>query len=149
MLILAITPAMFMNLGIEIRRAMNMHRRPAVMTLVTAVINACVTIPLVFLKGGTGAALGTLAACIFNSSYMTWYYKKKLGLEMGRFWKQMLLMAIPALISFLIGFGARMLYSVGSIPVFAASIVGYTIVFWGISLAYAKLRHIPLFKGEG
>lgn len=144
LLMCALTPAMFLNLGIEIRRAMDMHYRPAIVMLFTAIFNACITIPFVHYLGATGAALGTMVACYFDASYLIIYYKKRLGLNMTRFLKGIMEISLPVIFAFVIGALARQIYSVDSIFSFVIFIVVYTLLFWSLVFVYTRIRNISL-----
>ena len=100
---LAVTPAMFLNLGIEIRRAYNKHRIPAIATFITALINAVVTVFFVNLFGVSGAALGTMGASFCNVIFINVYYKKVLALNMWRLWKNILGLSVPVIACLIIG----------------------------------------------
>ncbi len=77
------------NLGIEIQQAKNKHRFRAIAYAIVAVANIAVSIPLSMLWGGLGAAIGTgLTTLIGKGILMNWYYRRHVGLEIGRFWKE-------------------------------------------------------------
>ena len=102
-LMMAVTPAMFLNLGIEIRRAYDKHKIPAIATFITAWINAVVTVFLIKLFGVSGAALGTMGASFCNIIFINIYYTKALSLNMWRLWKQILGLSVPVVICLIIG----------------------------------------------
>ena len=77
------------NLGIEIQQAKNKHRFRAIAYAVVAVANIALSIPLAMLLGGLGAAIGTaITTFIGKGVLMNWYYRRHIGLEIGRFWKE-------------------------------------------------------------
>ncbi len=88
LLIIPVTVPLIQNVGVEIQRAKNMHKARAVVYFFVAVGNILLSIPLIKLWGGVGAAAGTAAALILgNIIFMNWYYHKKIGLDMFYFWK--------------------------------------------------------------
>lgn len=97
LLICPVAIPLIQNLGIEIRRAMNEHKIISLIMLGMAVLNVIISIFLVKVWGVLGAALGTTISLVFNSVITNLFYKFKLKLEMGRFWKS-ILSIIPALI---------------------------------------------------
>ena len=76
------------GVGIEIQRAMNMHKFRSLVYLAVAIGNALISIPLCIRWQGLGAAIGTTAATfVGNVLLMNWYYHKKIGLNIPAFWK--------------------------------------------------------------
>ena len=75
--------------GIEIQRAMNMHKFRSITYSIVAVINALLLIPACKFWGGIGAA-----GCVLLTTFcgqvipMNWYYNKKIGLNIRWFWKK-------------------------------------------------------------
>lgn len=79
------------NIGIEIRKAKNKHKLPAIVYSVGAIFNILITIPLVVKFGAIGSAIGTsLSLFIFNGVFINIYYHKVIGLNILRFWKEIL-----------------------------------------------------------
>jgi O-antigen/teichoic acid export membrane protein len=86
------------NIGIEIQRAKNMHKFRSWIYLVIAIGNIAISIPLAKNFGAIGAAIGTaLAIFIGNGLIMNWYYHNKVGLDIKRFYKE-IISFIPSLI---------------------------------------------------
>ena len=111
--------------------AQNKHRFRSLVYLGIAVANVAGTWFLMQTPLGViGAALMTGIALIIGQGFiMNWYYSKKTGLEIGRFWKELIktfiipvLMCVSALvISRFIDFY--------SIPLLLSGIVVYTLIF--------------------
>ena len=98
LLIVPVTVPLIQNLGIEIQRAKNLHKVRSIIYLIMAIANIFISIPLIQIWDSIGAALGTAIALIAcNCIFMNIYYHKKIGLDMGYFWKQ-IAGFIPALI---------------------------------------------------
>lgn len=83
--------------------AKNKHKFRSLVYLGIAVVNVIGTWFLMQIWGVIGAALMTGIAVILGQGLvMNWYYWKKTGLEMGRFWKQVgTVYVIPSLLCFL------------------------------------------------
>lgn len=75
----------------SILQAKNMHQFRAKIYLLIAIVNIFGTLLLVQRFGIIGAAIPTGAAYILgNGLIMNWYYWKKVGLDIPRFWKNLL-----------------------------------------------------------
>ncbi len=76
------------NVFLNIIVAKNKHRFRSIVYLGIAIANVIGTWILLKSMGVVGAALMTGAARIIGQGFiMNWYYDKKIGLEVGRFWK--------------------------------------------------------------
>ncbi len=91
LLIAAITIPLIQNLGIEIQRAKNQHKFRSLVYLLIAFLNITVSIPLAQKYGEIGCAAGTAGSLLIgNGIIMNWYYHKKMGIDVIRFWKSIL-----------------------------------------------------------
>jgi O-antigen/teichoic acid export membrane protein len=119
------------NIGIEIQRAKNKHKFRSVIYLLIAVSNIFISIPLIRLWGGAGAAAGTaISLAVGNIIVMNIYYHYRVGIDILYFWKQILFI-LPGLILPTV-FGSVFLFWTGNHMTwfrFAAGIIGYVIVF--------------------
>lgn len=98
LLIIPVTIPLIQNIGIEIQRAKNMHKVRSVVYFFIAIGNVILSFFLIRLYGILGSAAGTaISLFLGNILFMNWYYSKKIGLEIGRFWKN-IASFIPALI---------------------------------------------------
>lgn len=97
-LIIPVTIPLIQNIGIEVQKAMNMHKFRSWLYLFIAIGNLFLTIPLVKLYGEVGGAVGTAISLIIgNGLVMNWYYHNRIGLNMKYFWGQ-ILKFIPSLL---------------------------------------------------
>lgn len=97
-LIIPVTIPLIQNIGIEIQRAKNMHKFRSWVYFFIAVGNILISVPLVKLYGGFGAAIGTAISLIIgNIIIMNWYYQKKIGLDIIYFFKS-IISILPSLI---------------------------------------------------
>ena len=80
------------NIGISVIQAMNKHRARSVMYVFIALFNIGVSIPLIKLWGGVGAAIGTMIGNLLGQwTFMNWYYHRKIGLDIPRYWTRVVL----------------------------------------------------------
>ncbi|HHD2754442.1 TPA: oligosaccharide flippase family protein [Clostridium perfringens] len=93
-----LTIPLIQNLGISILQAKNMHKDRSKIYLFIAVLNVIITIPFIKFFGAIGAAFATsLALIIGNIIIINIYYHKKVGLDIKRFWNEILRMTIPVI----------------------------------------------------
>lgn len=131
--ILLIVPVCFpliQNLGISICQAMNKHKFRAMATTIMALINIAISYFLAKRFGAIGSALGTsLSLILCNIIVMNIYYKIKIKLEIGRFWKEILKMTItfiPPLLIILIIMHFIKLTGIISVIIYA---IIYTLIY--------------------
>lgn len=111
--------------------AQNKHRFRSMVYLGIAVVNVIGTWFLMHTKLGIiGAALMTGLALIIGQGFiMNWYYQKKTGLEMGRFWKEIAeIYLIPICMCVLTIFLSRSI-NFYNILIMLIGIVVYTLVY--------------------
>ena len=103
LLIIPVCIPLIQNLGISIIQAKNMVKFRSVLLIIISIINILISIPLAKMYGGIGAAIGTsLALLIGNGLIMNIYYYKKVGINVVRFWKEIINMTIPFIIPLLL-----------------------------------------------
>ena len=110
--------------------AKNKHRFRSLVYLGIAVVNVIGTWYMMQYWGVIGAALMTGIAVVFGQGLvMNWYYWKKTGLEMGRFWKEVSkIYIIPSIMCFVMLLLSCWIdfYKIGSMFV---GIIVYTIIY--------------------
>lgn len=136
-----------------ITQAKNMHRFRSITYLFIAILNVIGTYILVHTHGIIGAAVMTGAANIIGQGFiMNWYYWKRVGLDIPRFWKSILqiewipvcMCIVTILISKVIDFY--------NLIIMCAGIVVYTVVYCLLVWIFAmndyerNLVRIPLEK---
>lgn len=87
----------FQNIGLEIQKAKNMHKKRSIIYFFVGVLNVLLTIPLAIYFsseqydkgiGGIASAFATLLSIILGQViWMNIYYHKKIGLNIIDFWK--------------------------------------------------------------
>ena len=95
-LIIPLCVPLIQNLGISIMQAKNLHKFRAVLLALIALGNIIISIPLAKNYGGIGSAIGTaLSLIIGNIIIINIYYNKKVGIDILKFWKEILKISIP------------------------------------------------------
>lgn len=94
------------TLGVNIQNAKNMHQMRSFVYFGVACVNVVCSIFLIRIWGVVGTAMGTLFAILVgNGLFMNIYYHKRIGLNVLKFWKEML-KAVPYCgLAVLIGLG--------------------------------------------
>ena len=102
-LIIPMTIPLIQNLGISIMQAKNLHKFRSTLYFFIAIFNIFISIPLAKNFGGIGSALGTSISLVIGSVIIiNIYYYKKIGLDIPRFWKNILKMGLFYLIPVII-----------------------------------------------
>lgn len=119
------TIPLIQNLGISILQAKNMHKDRSKIYLFIAVLNVIITIPFIKFFGAIGAAFATsLALIIGNIIIINIYYHKKVGLDIKRFWNEILRMTIPVISTlFISGFLINVITINGVVGFFINAII--------------------------
>lgn len=98
LLMVPITVELVQFLGIEIQRAMNMHKARSVIYTITTVLNIILSIILIQKFDVKGAAVGTAVSVIIGEwFFINIYYQKKIKLDIICFWKNIFKL-IPSVI---------------------------------------------------
>ena len=102
-LILPLCVPLIQNLGLSIMQAKNMHKFRSILLAVVAIVNIAISIPLAKLYGGVGSAIGTsLSLIVGNIIIINIYYQKRVGINVIKFWKEIIKMSIPFVIPIII-----------------------------------------------
>lgn len=129
------------SMCLSIITAQNRHRFRSIVYLIIAILNVLGTWVLLHSFGIIGAAAMTGIALILGTGFaMNWYYHKKTGLDMIRFWKSIgKIYVIPGALS-AITICVSKFIDLYCIPVLLIGIVLYTI-------AYCLLNWILIMNG--
>lgn len=130
LLIIPISFPLIQNLGISIIQAMNKHKFRTICMSIMAVLNIIISYFLAKYYGPIGSAFGTsLSLIICNIIIMNIYYKKEIGLEIERFWKEIFKMSLTFLIPVLfIVLFMKVTSLTGIVSVIIYAII-YTVIF--------------------
>lgn len=102
-LILPLCISLVQNLGISIMQAKNMHKFRSILYAIIAIANIFISIPLAKKYEGIGSAIGTAISLIIgNGLIINIYYYKKVGIDVIKFWKEIIKMTIPNIIPIVI-----------------------------------------------
>lgn len=113
-----------------ITQAKNKHQFRSIVYLFIAVINVIGTYFLVQFIGITGAALMTGLANIVGQGFlMNWYYWKKIGLDIPRFWKNILKIEWIPLLLCVITLILGNFIDFSQMPIFIMGVILYTTLY--------------------
>ncbi|MGL5797563.1 MAG: lipopolysaccharide biosynthesis protein, partial [Cetobacterium sp.] len=103
-IMIPLTVPLIQSTGIAIMQARNMHQFRSLIYFIIAIMNLLMSILFVKKYGVIGCAIATGISFILGQIIiMNIYYKVRIGLDMIKFWKNILLMSIPLLISMILG----------------------------------------------
>ena len=152
-LILPAVIPLIQNVGIEVQRAVNKHRTRAVIYLIMAFINIIISIPLAIKYKAVGSAIGTaISLLVANGLIMNIYYRKVIGIDIIRFWKNIVGMSkgliIPAIMGVFIKHSnlAHNIYSFMVWVCIYAVIYCISIWFWGLNGEEQNLIYSMIYK---
>lgn len=98
-LILPLCVPLIQNLGISIMQAKNMHKFRSLLLVFISIANIFISIPLAKMYAGIGAAIGTAISILLgNGLIINIYYHKKVGIDIVKFWTEIIKMTIPFVI---------------------------------------------------
>ena len=94
----SVTLPLIESISTEVLRALGLHKQYSLIVCATAVLNLLLSIPLSIWFGAMGCAIGTAVAMFVCSWVMrNIYLKRKAGIEIGRFFKELAKM-LPSLV---------------------------------------------------
>ena len=125
-----LTIPLIQNLGITILQAKNMHKFRSSVYIGIAMLNVIASIPLAKAFGGVGAALASgIAIIIGNIIIINIYYYKKIKIDIPKFWKSIMFMTVPVVISLCLGFLLSNFISIGGYIGIAIKGIIFSIIF--------------------
>lgn len=106
LLMLALMIPLLQNVGIAILQAMNLNRYRMTVYSICAFFALLLSFPFARQWGGWGCAVATAGALIVSTGViMNRYYAKKIHLDIGMFWRNILSLMKGSVLLLLIGFG--------------------------------------------
>ncbi len=130
LLIVPLSIDLIQNVGIEIQRAMNLHKYRAYIYICIAVLNVAMSIPFATLWGGIGCALATCIAIVLgNGIAVNLFYHFKMKLDMKRYWKEVLQLLSAMIWPIILGIAIKTKVDLSNIGVFVGCIVGYSALY--------------------
>ena len=104
LLVLSGSIDLIQNLGIEIQRALELHKFRAIAYIIGALFNLILTIFLCQKYGAVGSAVGTAISLVaVQGICINFYYSKKCHLNIARFWINILRMLVGIIPPILLG----------------------------------------------
>lgn len=83
------------NAGISILQAENRNKFRMIVYILCAASSVFISVPLAKTYGGLGCAMGSGLSMIVSTGFiMNWYYQKRIGIRLGRFWRNILRMTV-------------------------------------------------------
>ena len=153
LLIVPVTVPLIQNIGIEIQRAKNMHKARSVVYFFIAIGNVILSVFLIQRFGTIGAAVGTaISLFVGNFLFMNWYYKNKIGLDINRFWLNIIAilpaMIIPAVFGFIVMkfIQIRNLLNLILFAALYAAVYCISMWLWGMNDSERELLRNPIRK---
>ena len=127
------------NVGIEIQRAKNKHQVRSVVYLMIAILNVCLSIPLIRTCGPVGGAVGTaFGLTVGNILFMNWYYARGLGIDIRRFWRSIVGMLPGLAAPCILGIAMATMTSITSwgalLACALAFVTAYTVSMWYLGM---------------
>lgn len=129
-LMLPSTIPLIQNVGLNILQAKNKYKFRVIVLMIFAVVNVCISIILSKKYGGIGAALGTAISTILGQViFMNIFYQKKIGINIIKFWKNILTMSIPMIFVIILAIILKTIVPINSVIVLVSQIVLYTLIY--------------------
>lgn len=132
-IMIPITVPLIQNVGIAILQAKNMNQFRSLVYVAIAMVNVLVSIPLAKVWGGYGCALATgVSLIIGNVVIINVYYYRKIGLDIPLFWKNIIKMSRPVILSLVFGIIINSLILQDTVLLLACKIMLFSILylFW-------------------
>lgn len=132
-----LTIPLIQNLGITILQARNQMKFRSIAYIIIAVGSLLLQIPLAKFYGSIGCAWGIAIALILGQFIvMNIYYHKKQGLNIIKFWKEILKMSIIPIFMCVIAISVMEALNTYSISQYILLIVGYVILYAFLSVKF-------------
>lgn len=140
-LMVPLTVPLIQNIGLNIIQAKNQYKYRVKVLLIFALVNLVISIFLAKLFGGIGAALGTAISIIVGQIiFMNIFYYKKIHIDIPKFWKEILKITIPIVISMTIVYIIKMVIPANTVLKIMLEIIIY-IVLYGIIVWVFAMNH--------
>ena len=138
-LMLPATIPLIQNIGIEMQRALNLHKFRSLVYFIMAGMNLVITYFTCRMYGAVGATIGTaISMIVANGIIMNIYYHKKCSIDVIAFWKSILRMAVGLIPPIIVGVLVNCLLNINSVLKLLLFIILYAVVYflsmWFISM---------------
>lgn len=132
-IMIPLTVPLIQNIGITILQAKNQLKFRATLYLIIAIINIIITIPLAKYYGGFGTAIVTaFSLFIAHILIMNIYYQKRVGIDIIRFWKNIITLTIPNVLLTVVAYFIIQLIQTDSLIEWLLSVFVFTLLYLGV-----------------
>ncbi len=139
-LIVPFTIDLVQNLGLSILQGYNKYGFRAKVMWAVGIVNLIVIVPFAITWGALGCALGTgLCWFICSGLIMNWYYYKKIGLDIPRFWGEIGRIFISVLLSTVVAWIGLQFIKITSM----LGVIGFCVVYfivYGVIAWYTSMK---------
>lgn len=134
-----LTIPLIQGLGLSILQAKNKHAFRSIVYFIIAIINVIASVYLVKYWGGFGCAIASAGSFLIGHGLiMNIYYYKKININIPQFWKEIIKMSFPVLISMVVGFSINIIFTTSSIIFLILKInlflIVYAVLIWFMGL---------------
>lgn len=148
-----VTVPLIQNLGITILMARDQMRFRCVLYIIIAIGSLLVSVPLAKMYGGIGCAIATALALILGQVIaMNIYYKRKIHLDILRFWREIGKMSVAPLVVGILGYFVLRQVEINTMLSFLTSVLVfgsvYLVIIWnaGMNSFERNLFKAPLLR---
>lgn len=122
------------NIGIEIQRALNIHKYRSIIYGLMAIVNLLLSIVLCRIYGALGSAFGTtVAVVVANGIIMNIFYHKRCYIDMKMFWKNVISLSKGCIVPIVFGIIMITVVDINNLVVLFSCIAIYSLVY-GVSM---------------
>lgn len=151
-IMIPLTIPLIQNTGIAIVQARNQHQFRSIVYFFIAILNVITSILLVKNYGAIGCAIATgISFILGNIIIINIYYWKKVDIDIPLFWKNILKMSIPIVITMIIGTTLNNLIVKSSIVTFIIKgfiyVIVYIILMWLLALNLEEKNEVKKLLG--
>ncbi len=151
-IVIPLTIPLIQNTGIAIMQARNQHQFRSVVYFFIAMLNVITSILLVKNYGAIGCAIATgISFTLGNVIIINIYYWKRVDINIPLFWKNILKMSIPVIITMLIGTISNSLLINYSVITFIIKgfiyVIVYVILMWLLALNLEEKNEVKKLIG--
>ena len=152
-LMIPTTVPLIQNVGLNILQAKNKYKFRVIVLMIFSVINVIISIILSKLYGGVGAAIGTAISVILGQGiFMNIFYQKKIGINIVKFWRNILKMSIPIAICVSIAVAIKVFIPIATVSMLILQVLVYSMMYivfvwkWSMNDSEKDLILKPLEK---
>ncbi len=122
------------SVGFLIIKAMNRHQFRALVCVCIALLNIVTSIPAAIKWGGIGCALCTcIATLIGYGAIMNWFYYKKIGLDIPRFWREISKIFVVTVCVTILAWIVDRVLVYDNILIFGLKIIVFSLVYFAVT----------------